>query len=128
MSSAARRSGWAAPVLLLAGTGIGLAIGEVGFRVLGDTLSGSPGRQPEVLVHRASDNPKLVYQPAASAENDYLGMVHRINRAGFRDREFSAEKTAGVTRILFLGDSVVYGWGLEAEETIPKQIERAIRR
>ncbi len=129
MSSAAGQSKWAAPVLLLmAGTGIGLGIGELGFRVLGDGLSGSPGRQPEVLVHRASDNPKLVYQPAPDAENDYLGMVHRINRAGFRDREFSAEKTAGVTRILFLGDSVVYGWGLEAEETIPKQIERAIRR
>ncbi|MGV3720196.1 MAG: SGNH/GDSL hydrolase family protein [Actinomycetota bacterium] len=50
----------------------------------------------------------------------------RINSKGLRDREFPYEKPAGVTRILALGDSFTFGWGVEAEETAAKVIERSL--
>ena len=40
-----------------------------------------------------------------------------INTHGLRAHEFSTEKPDGITRILLLGDSVVFGWGVEQEKT-----------
>ena len=58
---------------------------------------------------------------------DFLkGYRIRINREGFRDREFSAEKPAGKKRILVLGDSFTFGTGVEQEETFPKVLERRL--
>ena len=47
----------------------------------------------------------------------------RTNSLGLRDEEFSVEKEQGAFRILALGDSVTFGWGVEAEETYVEQIE-----
>src|SRR5712691_7679877 len=48
------------------------------------------------------------------------------NALGFRDRDFSQSKTAR-TRIVALGDSFTYGWGVEAEESWPKALEQRLR-
>jgi lysophospholipase L1-like esterase len=48
------------------------------------------------------------------------------NSLGFRDREFSEEKTAR-TRIVALGDSFTYGWGVEAEQSWPRMLEQRLR-
>ena len=45
----------------------------------------------------------------------------RINSTGHRDREIQAVNTA--TRILMLGDSIVFGPGVAQEDTFPKQAE-----
>ncbi|MDA0337938.1 MAG: hypothetical protein O2782_22445, partial [bacterium] len=47
----------------------------------------------------------------------------RTNSLGFRGRE-PAARAPGEHRILFLGDSMVYGHGLEEEETLPHQVEQ----
>ena len=49
-----------------------------------------------------------------------------INSLGFRDREFSIRRTAK-TRILALGDSFTYGWGVEASQSWPKLVESNLR-
>lgn len=45
-----------------------------------------------------------------------------INSRGYRDREFDADK-GGKKRILFLGDSFVYGIGVPPEDALPKMLE-----
>ena len=48
------------------------------------------------------------------------------NSLGFRDRDFSQQKKVQ-TRIVALGDSFTYGWGVEAEESWPKVLEKTLR-
>jgi hypothetical protein len=44
-----------------------------------------------------------------------------------RDREFTLARREGTTRILTLGDSFTFGFGVEAEQTWPKVLERQLR-
>lgn len=50
-----------------------------------------------------------------------------INSLGFRDREFELNK-AGKIRILAVGDSYTYGWGVGGDETWPKLLEARLRQ
>ena len=52
--------------------------------------------------------------------------VH-INSHGTRGPEFQMEKPAGTVRILSLGDSRTFGWGLRDEETYSRQLERLLQ-
>ena len=50
----------------------------------------------------------------------------RTNSLGFRDREFGATKRAAI-RIVALGDSFTFGWGVDAEQAWPKVLESQLR-
>lgn len=78
---------------------------------------------PKVFVHEKSENPKLLYKPAPHTSTVAYNVENKINRDGFRDRDFPVEKKEGVKRIIFLGDSIIYGYSLEANQTIPRQLE-----
>jgi hypothetical protein len=52
--------------------------------------------------------------------------VH-INSHGTRGPEFSADKPANTIRILSLGDSRTFGWGLADEETYSRRLEQLLR-
>jgi hypothetical protein len=49
-----------------------------------------------------------------------------INSKGLRDREFPYAKPAGTRRILCLGGSFTCGYGVQAEETFAKVLERIL--
>ncbi len=51
----------------------------------------------------------------------------RINSLGFRDREFGLRKASAI-RILALGDSTTYGWGVNLEDTWCKRLEENLRK
>ena len=112
--------------LLLASLIISLLAAEVLVRLFFPHSSAAVPAS-KVLVHEASDNLKLLYKPSPGMANQAYGVWNRINSAGFRDREFQTKKPAGVKRIVFLGDSVVYGYGIESEGTIPKELEKIFR-
>lgn len=49
-----------------------------------------------------------------------------INSKGLRDREFPYEKPPGTRRVLCLGDSFTFGYGVEADETFAKLLGRSL--
>jgi hypothetical protein len=56
-------------------------------------------------------------------DNHEFRTIVRINSKGLRDKEYPYEKPPGRTRCLLLGDSFVFGWGVEAEESVGKVME-----
>ena len=53
-------------------------------------------------------------------------MTFKINSLGLRDREVSVKRPKGIYRIIVLGDSATAGFGVELEETFPKQLEALV--
>jgi lysophospholipase L1-like esterase len=51
--------------------------------------------------------------------------VH-TNGAGFRTPEFAVQPAPGVTRIVVLGDSSTFGWGVEHFEAYPERLRTAL--
>jgi lysophospholipase L1-like esterase len=100
-------------LLLLATTVLALAIGEIGVRIAGV----APGFGVVRFGQRAaSDDSILGWMNAANADG--------INSLGLRGAELRDPKSA--RRILVLGDSVAFGFGLESDQSIPAQLEREL--
>jgi lysophospholipase L1-like esterase len=55
------------------------------------------------------------------------GVRIRISSLGLRSPEVTAAKPPGTLRLLVLGDSVTFGWGVDEEVTFARRIERALR-
>ena len=52
-----------------------------------------------------------------------MGTEVKINSKGLRDSEYDYAKAKKVYRILLLGDSYPFGWGVSGDKTFPKMIE-----
>jgi hypothetical protein len=61
--------------------------------------------------------------PARFARSEYSH-----NSGGFRDSERHVEKADGVTRILCIGDSFTWGWGVPEEAVYTRALERLLGR
>lgn len=64
-----------------------------------------------------SPYPDIVYELKRKASGKFLGRTFSSNSIGLRDQEYSLEKPDNTLRIIGLGDSVMFGWGVEREET-----------
>ncbi len=123
------RPGAAARVALLTG---GLLLGclaiEVGLRLFAPV--GLHPTDTFLVVERPEDpeagKTGLVANSTARHRTAEFDFTVRINSRGLRDREFSFTKPPGVYRILVLGDSHTFGWGVEMEETYARRLERRL--
>ncbi|MBV8199766.1 MAG: SGNH/GDSL hydrolase family protein [Acidobacteria bacterium] len=101
-----------------------------------ELLVRAAGAAPKVYAIRKgrfqlSHNPKIGYEPVPLLYTgrdlsfyDYLGAS---NSLGFRDREHSVAKPAGVYRIVVLGDSIAAGLHVERNEDVfPPILERLL--
>jgi len=61
---------------------------------------------------RPSLDPDIVYELAPDLHVSFLGAPLSTSHAGFRDRDYSTEKPAGTFRVLGVGDSIMFGWGV----------------
>lgn len=104
---------------------LALVIGEVGLRLFWDRPSatlaiGVTGiHQPDDdLGWRPKPNFRTVHQ---------LSRRHAVtvttNRQGWRDRDHEFTAPAGRRRIVVLGDSFAFGWGVEDREHFPARLE-----
>jgi lysophospholipase L1-like esterase len=62
------------------------------------------------------------------SEPDGARFEHGLNAYGFRDREWTLAKPAGVRRVMIVGDSFVEGTMADDDETIPRAFEAAAAR
>lgn len=76
-------------------------------------------------VKRKSDDPLIGHEHQPNSAGHLMGVDVEINSKGLRDYEYAYERTPGVERILMLGDSLTFGWGVPFEETWSKRLERA---
>src|SRR2546423_2473486 len=70
----------------------------------------------------------LIFPPNAEHEFRTREFSYRVqtNSLGFRDREFGLEKRARI-RILALGDSFTFGFGVDGKQAWPKVLEANLR-
>jgi lysophospholipase L1-like esterase len=57
----------------------------------------------------------------------YLGREVKVSEQGLRNRIVEVPKPAGTFRILVIGDSVPFGWGVGEGEAFPAVLERLLR-
>jgi lysophospholipase L1-like esterase len=111
---------------------------EVGVRVM-ETLNAEPsfeeldaGRVPAVPGARATlgqiirpTHDRRVYALVPGSDVNFTGRRVVINEAGFRGPSHPHEKPPGTTRIVGLGDSVMFGWGVgEGEDYLSVLVSR----
>lgn len=75
------------------------------------------------LIHRRSGIPGLFYELNPNTFTITRGITQEINSLGMRDREYPPTKPPGTFRILILGDSVTYGWGVSLEDIYTEKLE-----
>jgi lysophospholipase L1-like esterase len=67
-------------------------------------------------IIRMSHNPRIVYELIPGLSGTYRDAALHVNSQGFRGREVAREKHAHTVRIVGVGDSVMFGWGVEEDE------------
>ncbi len=73
--------------------------------------------------YRLSENPILQYELVPGSRDGGA----TISAAGLRDRDYALAKPSGVFRILWIGDSIVYGFGVAQNETVSEQLESILQ-
>jgi hypothetical protein len=134
-------------LLLAFGLGAGLVLAEIGVRVLralgeqqrleasqlaeGAPASLQPGAEatlPQIV--RAAKNPSIVYELRPNLDVTYKGVRVATNADGFRGPLRSRAKPANGYRIVGLGDSVLFGWGVPFEvcglHVLEQQLQAAL--
>jgi lysophospholipase L1-like esterase len=79
-------------------------------------------------IVRLSPNPRLVYELVPNLEVLFRGQWTTLNASGFRGPELREAKGPGVVRIVGLGDSVMFGWGVsDGKEYLARLAEQLNR-
>lgn len=77
-------------------------------------------------VKKEADVPGLGHEHKPKSSAFLMGAPVDINSLGLRDRDYDVAKPPGTIRILMLGDSLTFGWGVKIEDTPAKMIERKL--
>lgn len=100
---------------------VGLGLAELAVRVL-DPLGVSYFDQVTAYQLDKVADPELVFRHRPLSQRRYGGVLVTTNEHGLRDRPIG-EKADGELRILALGDSVTFGWGVPREATFAARLE-----
>ena len=69
---------------------------------------------------------RLPFDHYPNKEGHYYGVSIKTNSLGLRDYEYSIEKPENKKRVIFLGDSFTFGWGVPLEKLYSKQVEKML--
>jgi lysophospholipase L1-like esterase len=79
-----------------------------------------------VILKRPVPDPRLSFVHVSLGHAFLMGAEVAINSQGLRDKEYTLTKPAGTYRIMMLGDSTTFGWGVPADATVAKILERQL--
>lgn len=82
----------------------------------------SPPLVPDKVRHH-----RLVPDSYAEFQQRDFSYIQRVNKHGFRGKEFLFEKPPGSYRIIMLGDSFTMGKGVEDDQTFSAILEESLR-
>jgi len=123
-----------------------LAAPEVAARLAGQQPCLNPDNQAEgaqtairpnaVRQYELVPGATFTFQREAAIRHglspDYLDtwehITYRINALGLRGTEVNIAKPTNTVRILVLGDSVAFGWGIEEEDTFVYQLQQHLNQ
>lgn len=69
-------------------------------------------------------DPDMGHRHVPNRSARLMGVDVAINAHGLRGTDTGHERTSGVSRVLMLGDSLTFGWGVKFEETTAERIRR----
>lgn len=96
------------------------AAGDPEARKVIDFFAGS------LPIHRPSRDRRLLYELTPGGEAVRDGVAIRINADGARDDPFPDPIPPDAPRVVVVGDSVAWGWGVEMHEAFPQALERLL--
>jgi len=74
----------------------------------------------------ASEHQDIVYQLKPDLKGTFRGQPIHTNGAGFRGRDYPIAKPPGTVRIVGLGDSHMFGWGVGQPEVYLHRLEETL--
>ena len=77
-------------------------------------------------IVQPSRDPGIVYELRPNARGRFVNQPLLINSQGLHDREYSRHKEPGTFRIVGVGDSSLFGWGVPFEDSSLKVLERRL--
>jgi len=84
----------------------------------------SPAILPDIL--RPSIHPDIVYELRPNITADFANVIIKINNDGFRNKPYPREKDSGTVRIVTLGDSHMFGWGVAENKKYTDLLENML--
>lgn len=77
-------------------------------------------------IIRLSSNEGIAFELKPLLNWDYAGARVETNRMGFRDRDYGFDKPEGTVRIFGIGDSIMFGQGVEQDRNYLAVLERLL--
>lgn len=78
-------------------------------------------------THELAENKEIDWQARKSrVARRYAGVTWQVNAMGLRGVPVSSPKKKDTIRLLFLGSSITFGWGVKADEAFPEGVRRAL--
>ena len=110
---------------------IGVVLGVMGIEGLVRGIEQLRARGDLRSLHVVRPDRPWLYgmRPGADVRlSDPAEVRYQINAAGFRGREHPLRKPEGVFRIVALGDSITFGYGVAEADAYPSQLEALLAR
>lgn len=131
--------------LVIASTIFGVVIAEIGFRVwlyelqkknilafeeiqIEDNSRMSFGNATLAEIIRPTRHPRLIYELKPNLRVNFMGADVLTNQYGFRGQAYQLQKAADKLRVVGLGDSHMFGWGIQNEDSYPYQLGSALNK
>jgi len=96
---------------------------EMTLRILGYRHSSPNIMYDKYCYWRMAPNQKIHYKDAYGDD-----IYFSINSLGARGKEFPIKKPLGEKRIICVGDSYTYGWGVDDAQTYPARLQNLINK